>query len=52
MIEQSSPAEQAMKDVDVELERWYSGQQMQDATLAAISLISGRYKMESINAPR
>lgn len=46
--EAPTPAERAMADIEAHLERWFNGEQTQTAAMAAVSRISGRYKMESI----
>jgi hypothetical protein len=52
MCTDPSPAEQAMSDILANLEKWFDGTQAQEVALAAICQISGKYKMESPDAPR
>lgn len=42
-----TPAEQAMADIEAHLERWFNGEQTQTAAMAAVSRISGAYRMEA-----
>jgi hypothetical protein len=45
----STPAEAAMTAILATLDRFFDGQQTPGMAMAAISQISGRYKMEAIS---